>query len=123
MNKSKNHIKIKLLIALFLLTFLSCENREWDNPFDPDCPKELFTPANFTANQEGNLVKLTWTQSNNQISVFIIERSVDGGNWISVATPSKTELTWSDTKTTGGKFYTYRIWAKAGTNRSNEISA
>ena len=71
----------KYILFILLVVFASCENREWDNPFDPDCPKELFTPANFTAKQEGNLVKLTWRQSNSQISGFVIERSVDDGTW------------------------------------------
>jgi len=89
MKTPKNHINTKLLLAFF-----SCETREWNNPFDPDCPKELFTPAGFTSTQEGNLVKLAWTQSNTQISGFAIERSIDdGATWSSVATPSKTELT------------------------------
>lgn len=122
MNKPKEYIKIKLLIAIVLLAFFSCENREWDNPFDPDCPKELFTPANFIAKQEGNVVKLTWSQSNTQISGFVIERSVDGSTWTSVTTPSKAELTWSDSNISGGKIHSYRIVAKAGNNRSNEIS-
>jgi hypothetical protein len=118
----KTYMKYCLLI--FLLVFISCDNREWNNPFDPDCPKELFTPAGFTTKQEGNLVKLTWTQSNTQISGFAIERSIDGGaTWSSVATPSKSELTWSDNNITAGKEHKYRLVAKAGNNISNEVTA
>lgn len=115
---------VKYIIFILLVVFASCENREWDNPFDPDCPKELFTPANFTAKQEGALAKLTWTQSNPQISGFVIERSIDGGaTWSSAATPSKSELTWSDSNITGGKEHKYRLIAKADNNRSNEVTA
>ncbi len=121
--------RIKYRWIAFFTTFvclllISCDNRDWDNPFDPDCPKELFTPSNFTATQEGTLVKLTWSQSNTQITGFIIERSIDGGaTWSSVATPSKTELTWSDSNLPGGKEYKYRLTAKAGSNSSNYVSS
>jgi uncharacterized protein (TIGR02145 family) len=124
MKTPKNHINSKLLLAFLLLAFFSCDNREWNNPFDPDCPKELFTPAGFISEQEGNLVKLTWTQSNTQISGFAIERSIDGGTtWSSVATPSKSELNWSDNNITAGKEHKYRLVAKAGSNISNEVTA
>ena len=114
---------IKYFLFILLVVFTSCENREWDNPFDPDCPKELFTPFDFKAIQEGTQIKLTWSQSNTKISGFVVERSVDGSTWASVATPSKTELTWSDSNITGGKVHEYRIVAKAGSNSSNQITA
>ena len=121
----KNKYKWLAFFTAFVYLFLiSCENREWDNPFDPDCPKELFTPSDFKAVQEGTQVKLTWSQFNNQISGFVIERSVDGGAmWTSVATPSKTELTWSDSNLPGGKEYKYRLTARAGSNSSNYVSS
>jgi uncharacterized protein (TIGR02145 family) len=112
----------KYCLFIFLLVVTSCQKREWNNPFDPECPKEIFTPDNFIAKQEGNVVKLTWSQTNTQISGFAIERSVDNGSWTSAATPAKAESTWSDANITGGKVHAYRIVAKAGNNASNTVS-
>ncbi len=114
---------LKYYFFILMLVFASCENREWDNPFDPDCPKELFTPANFTAKQEGNLVKLTWNQSNTNISGFVVEKSMDGSVWTSAATPGKNETTWNDNSIQAGKIHYYRVVAKAGQNSSNERTA
>lgn len=115
-------MKIFRHLFVILILFASCEERDWDNPFDPECPKELFTPANFAAKQEGTVIKLTWSQSNSQISGFAIERSADGGaTWSSVANLSKTELTWSDNYLPGGKEYKYKLTAKAGNNSSNHL--
>ena len=54
MNNQNRYIKVELLIVFIVLAFFSCEIRDWDNPFDPDCPKELFTPNGFSVSQEGN---------------------------------------------------------------------
>jgi formylglycine-generating enzyme required for sulfatase activity len=120
MKTSKNHINTKLLLAFLLLAFFSCDNRDWDNPFDPDCPKELFTPSDFKAVQEGPEVKLTWNQTNTKISGFLVEESMDGIVWTIAATPGKNETTWNDNSIQAGKKHHYRIVAKAGQNSSNE---
>jgi len=120
MKTPKNHINTKLLLAFLLLAIFSCDNREWDNPFDPDCPKELFTPSDFKAVQEGTEVKLTWNQTNTKISGFLVEESMDGIVWTIAATPGKNETTWNDNSIQAGKKHHYRIVAKAGQNSSNE---
>jgi len=109
-----------LFLLISAIITVGCQERVWDNPFDPECPKEIFTPDNFTAIQQGNLVKLTWSQNNTQISGFLIERSLDNGSWTFAATPSKEASTWNDTNIAGGKVHVYRIVAKAGNNPSNE---
>ena len=113
---------IRILIIL-LIILSACQKREWNNPFDPECPKELFTPTSFSATLVDNAVKLSWTQTETNISDFVIERSIGDGVWTSVATPDKSATTWSDTNVTGGKVYTYQIVAKAGTNLSNQLTA
>ncbi len=111
------------LFLVFVLLFSSCKKREWNNPFDPDCPKELFTPSDFKAVQAGNQINLSWEQVNANISGFVIERSIAGGSWVSVATPDKSTTNWADSNVIAGKVHEYHLVAKAGSNISNQLSA
>jgi uncharacterized protein (TIGR02145 family) len=116
------YLKIKIL-PILVLTLFSCQKRDWDNPYDPDCPKEVYTPSNFKAEQQGNVVKLSWTQSKTQISGFKIERKVADGSWVEVASLSKSNNTWNDANLTGGKLHEYRLYAFAGNNQSNKVTS
>ncbi len=108
-------------ILLFLLLF-TCE-KEVTNPFDPDCPKEIWTPSNFQAVQADNKLDLTWKQDNGNISGFKIERKVGAEDWSNIASPGKTASSWSDTDLKGGELHQYRLCAYAGDNNSNTVTA
>jgi len=115
----------KSFIILFLLLAIAaegCQERIWDNPFDPECPKEVFTPSSFSAIKDGFSIKLSWEQTNLLISGFEIYRSYDDIIPIKVATPGKDVSTWTDSSPIPGKLMHYKIVAIAGTNRSNETS-
>lgn len=111
---------INIVFQCIIFTLFSCEQREWNNPFDPDCPKELFTPTNFEAIQEENSINLTWSQSNNNISGFKIMRSTNDVTWTEIGNLDKNIFTWTDSNILGGEKYTYKIVAVAGKNESNE---
>lgn len=51
-----NKIKFKLLAILFLFILTNCTEKEITNPFDINCPKELFTPTDFKAEQQGTAI-------------------------------------------------------------------
>ena len=68
----------KLLVIVLLL--ISCQKRDVTNPFDSSCPKEIWTPTNFSAVQEGTTVKLTWNQPMNNISGFKITKKIESGS-------------------------------------------
>ena len=97
-----------LVVSLALPRFVQEFAEDSVTPFEVvdlvDCMSD-----DFIAVQLDSLVKLSWTQANMHISGFVIERSVDGGDWSSVATLTKTENTWSDSNILGGNLYTYRI--------------
>ena len=113
-------IQTKILSFLFLLIILSCQKREWNNPFDPECSKEIWTPTDFASVQQGNEINLTWVQAVKNISEFRIERKIEGETtWTAIASPEKTSNTYTDQNITGGKLYEYRIIAVAGSNASN----
>ena len=113
---------IRILIILFII-FSSCQKREWNNPFDPECPKEIWTPTAFASIQQGNAINLTWAQPIKNISGFRIERKIEGeATWTEVTSPAKTLNAWTDPGITGGKLYEYRIVALAGNNESNYAS-
>lgn len=118
--RATKHFFLTILMALIIL---SCQQREWDNPFDPDCPKELFTPSNFQARQQGKVITLVWSQPNNTITGFKIERKVGDGVWQEVATPGKTSTKWNDDQISSDKLHEYRIYAVAGNNISNKVNS
>jgi hypothetical protein len=116
-------LNIKYLAHLFLFVLIfSCQKFSWHNPFDPECPKDLFTPDNFTAQQESKAIRISWQQSNTQISGFEILRSVDGGNNTQLVSLGKEATSYLDTDVQADKQYKYFIVAKAGDNKSNELS-
>ncbi len=133
---------IILIVATVSLT--ACELRKgWNNPFDYDCPKEIFTPTNITAIQEGEAILLSWEQPDLLISGFIIERKIDNRAWDFIYQPNdldfyppmdyentsanhtniyskgKTFYSWIDEKFEGGHTYHYRITAFAEYHASN----
>jgi uncharacterized protein (TIGR02145 family) len=122
MKRIKQFNKLKLLLGIILLFLTACENREWDNPFDPGCPKEIFTPTNFFAIQEGEQVILSWGQSNTNISGFKIERQVESESFSAIASPGKNENSATNNISAGGKQHTYKLYALAGSNKSNEVT-
>jgi hypothetical protein len=117
----KTSIKLFLKI-LFLFAFsIACE-KDITNPFDPDCPKEIWTPKNFQVVQAENKLDLTWQQDNLNITGFKIERKVGTMDWSNVASPGKTTTSWSDSDLKGGEVHQYRLYAYAGDNISNTVT-
>ena len=108
-----------LLLVLLLGILINCNDRETTNPFDANCPKELFTPSDFKAEQQGAAVKLTWNQKNTNISGFIISRNENDGTMSEVAKTDKSATGWSDNAVTGGKKFSYELVAYADKNLSN----
>jgi hypothetical protein len=118
----KTNILLKiLLISSFILSLITCNDREETNPFDTNCPKELFTPTDFKAEQQGVAVKLSWKQENTQISGFVISRNENDGNMNEVARTEKAVTLWNDQTIVGGKKYGYQLLAYAGENQSNTL--
>jgi hypothetical protein len=116
-------LSYNLIAILFLFILTNCTEKEITNPFDTNCPKELFTPTDFKAEQEGTTVKLSWKQTNTQITGFLINRNENNGTMIEVAKVDKTLTTWDDSNVKGGTKYGYQLAAYAGDNQSNTVTA
>ena len=117
----KTAIKYFSGVLLLLLLGIACE-KEITNPFDPDCPKGIWTPSNFQVVQTENKLDLTWQQDNMNITGFKIERKVGTMDWSNVASPEKTAKSWSDSDLKGGEVHQYRLYAYAGENSSNMVT-
>ncbi|MBV5313661.1 MAG: DUF1566 domain-containing protein [Prolixibacteraceae bacterium] len=116
-------MKINLSFFLILiLVFSSCQKREWTNPFDPDCPKTVFTPSDFRAVQVGNTIKLSWVQSEKNISGFKLTRKIDPGTTTELPDQTKVAAQYIDGSVIGGKVHTYTIIAYAGAYQSNVLT-
>lgn len=111
-----------LILSALILLFISCQKREWGNPFDPNCPKELFTPTSFTATQMGDSIVLSWSQPNNQISGFVLEKNTADGSFTQLANPEKSTTKVADRNIEGGIKYGYQLYASAGSNTSNTVT-
>jgi uncharacterized protein (TIGR02145 family) len=110
-----------LILSIFFLS--SCDKFDWHNPYDPECPKELFTPSSPGATMEGNSVKLTWSQQNDDISGFALFRSAEGESITNLTQIQKSTTQYIDANITPGKKYTYYVVAVAGTNKSDTVKA
>jgi hypothetical protein len=77
----KRTVAFWMIMFLLILFFSDCEKHEINNPFDSECPKELWSPSGLTAVQQGSIVVLNWSQANQHISGFKIDRKVGSGNW------------------------------------------
>ncbi len=119
----KSLFKYIFLGILILFVLSTCQKDDPTNPFDPDTPKSIWTPTNFTATQNNNSVNLTWVQNEKNIDGFKIDRKVGSQDWNNVATLGKTSTSWTDNNLTGGERHQYRLYAYAGDNHSNEVTA
>jgi uncharacterized protein (TIGR02145 family) len=118
-------IVVRILLLIFFHSFLfqSCKKFEWNNPYDPQCPKALFSPSGFGIVLDGTSVRLSWSQSNTLIAGFKIVKQIKGESGVSNIDISANASQYVDANIEGGKTYTYQIYAHAGTNESNRLSA
>jgi hypothetical protein len=115
--------KLICILLAMMPVFISCVKRDWTNPFSSDCPKEIWTPTNFAAVQEGTTVKLTWSQPINNISGFKIQKSVEGSAAGAIQDQAKGATQLTDNSLIGGKMHLYSLTAFAGSNTSNTVTA
>lgn len=113
-------ILTNLYLPFFLLLLTTCVEREWDNPYDPNCSAEKYTPSAFSINQlNENSIELKWGIGDNRIEGFYIERKKDDDRWNRISQLiDKEETSWIDADFQPGTSYLYRIFAKAGNNVS-----
>jgi hypothetical protein len=115
-------MQTKLYIVLsVVLLFFACQKLERNNPFDPECPKDIWTPTNFTSTQVGSSIKLSWSQPINNITGFAITKKVDNGTATNLETQAKGTTQYTDANPIGGKMHIYSITAKAGNYESNTV--
>ncbi|MHA8055528.1 FISUMP domain-containing protein [Aquirufa nivalisilvae] len=110
---------LKYSIFSIIPLIIGCQKLEWNNPFDTNSEKSLFTPTNLTAQQVNNTIKLTWTETNSNISGYTIYKQIDNGSLITLATLSKGITNFLDNSLNLGKSHKYRVVATAGSNISN----
>jgi len=110
----------RLLCFLFLIFFFSC-GKDFNNPYDRECPPEIWSPNNLSASLSSGAVVLSWEQQATHFDGFVLERSTDSINWIQLNSGfiDKSAITYTDSGNLPvGKVY-YRISAIADQNQSN----
>ena len=110
------------LLFLIIPILIVCQKLDITNPFDPDCPPEIWTPKSFNAELVSTHLEFEWEQPNNNISGFIIDRKIGAGEFEKVATLGKDILTWQDMNLVNGQLHTYQLYAYAGDNTSNMVT-
>ncbi len=120
---------MKKIITITFLLFFACKqpDRVWDNPYDPRSDRSLWSPDNLQAKQRlGKLIELTWVRKGREFDGYRIDKSTNGVTWVdSIATFDDYITKWIDTLdlkvlVQNPSEYTYRLYAYADTNRSNE---
>ena len=72
---------IRFIILIFFI--IACEDaREWDNPYDPNSNRDLWTPQNVSAEELGEgQFKLTWNRKGRPSNGFFIDRKIGEESW------------------------------------------
>ena len=85
----------------------------------PTAPTNLVTTSE-TLTQ----IDLSWTDTSDDETNFLMERSIDGTTWIQIAILPADSTTYNDTNVSPNTTYTYRVGAfnANGTNYSNEVT-
>ena len=76
-------------IIYILLFIIACEDdREWDNPYDPNSNRDLWTPQNLFAKDvvvpndfSSASFELTWNRKGRPSNGFIIDRRIGNKDW------------------------------------------
>jgi uncharacterized protein (TIGR02145 family) len=113
----------KILLLIIILIFFSCETPERNNPYDPESPKYIWTPTSFQAVQEGNSIKLNWNNPSANFEGLRITKSVNNGATIILVDLPNNVNQFVDNNLIGGQQQVYNIYAYAGNNQSNSLSA
>lgn len=110
------------IFILFACQFLSsCEKFQWNNPYDPECPKLLFTPSDLNGETQEKSLKLSWVQENQNISGFVLLRSSSRESIAKIAEVAKNTTEFIDANINAGTTYIYYVLAVAGANQSDTI--
>ena len=121
---------MKRIIAIAFILFIACKqpDRVWDNPYDPRSDRSLWSPENLQAKQRLNkLIELSWVRKGREFDGYRIDKSTNGVTWSdSIATIDDYITKWIDTLdlkvlVQNPSEYSYRLYAYADTNRSNEV--
>lgn len=81
-------------------------------------------PASLATSSVGDTqIALTWSAGAGAAN-YLIERSLDGANWTSIASPEAASLSYSDTGAMPGTWYAYRVRSAnaAGTSVASPVS-
>ena len=83
-------VKKMIRFIIYILFFIiACEdNRQWDNPYDPNSNRDFWTPQNLLAKDtdgEGENgirnIELTWNRKGRPSNGFIIDRRIGDKDW------------------------------------------
>jgi uncharacterized protein (TIGR02145 family) len=114
-------MKLFFFIAIFFTLFVSCMKIQSNNPFDSECPKQLFTPTSFQAVQSSDGIELSWSQVTKNITGYKIMRGINNGAPITIGILPKDSTHLLDTTVSMGTTNKYTLLAYAGSNESNIV--
>jgi uncharacterized protein (TIGR02145 family) len=100
--------------------FCTCEN-VLDNPYDLDCPPELWTPTDLNAESQDNSIALNWNLDEDHFDGYWIEVSNNAKTWDTIHSTivEPEQKAFTDTGLYPGKTIQYRIHGRADQNQSD----
>jgi|GEM_PF-1391424 hypothetical protein len=111
--------RVYIIPTLMVLLFTTCEDRKRSNPFDPEVDLDAWAPSDlqvFIISDSD--IKLTWTQEEERISGFRIDRKAGSESFTQIAQVGKDVTEYTDTGLNYGTDYTYRVKAFSDENES-----
>jgi uncharacterized protein (TIGR02145 family) len=112
-------MKTPIIIFALLFLFFSCK-KEYKNPYDRECPSNIWTPKNLNAIISENGIVISWEQGETHFDGFVLAYSFDSIGWseVSGGLIDKTSRDYTDTVTYSSPKIFYRIFARADLNVS-----
>jgi len=111
---------LKFVIYILTWFFIFSCNKDHNNPYDRDCPSNLWSPVSLKATLSETGIHITWEQYEPHFDGFVLEKSADSASWTPVKAGliDKTIRDYSDALNSSSVKIYYRIFAKADKNIS-----
>lgn len=108
-----------IILAVFFMVILSCQ--DYYNPYDRECPPEIWTPTNLKAVLKQGKIELTWKQKETHFDGYQLEMSTDSLTWEEVNSSliPPVDTSYSDPGIIPGDTMYYRIYGIADLNTSD----
>jgi|GEM_PF-979373 len=111
--------KLVIVLVIFSIVFINCEQREWNNPYDTG-DWTYYLKIDNIDQIDPDTIELQWSFNENNFDGYYIERKTNDNKWKKISgLIDKKKNKWYDSNIDPGTEYKYKLYAVAGDFISN----